>query len=184
VPKKLRCLLLCEDTEQERFFRPILERLFRRVYVEPRKRQGGASFVLQRLGHLAGYIRQYQQEAVALLVVIDGDSAGFQKRLEEIGETAGFTGAPWEEKIGRCVPCRNVETWEMWLCGKRDLDEKADYKPVFRQQVDRGETSARQAAEAWFSPLTPEEREEEQSLLPALSYGRKEVDRLGRFAKP
>jgi hypothetical protein len=140
--------------------------------------------VLQQLPRLAAYIRQHQQEAVALLVALDGDSAGFQKRLAEIGEAAGFTDAAWEKRIARCVPCRNVETWVMWLCGAREIDEQTDYKHMFQQQAERGEMSARKAAEAWFEPLTPEERQKEQGQLPALAYGRKEVDRLHQFAKP
>jgi hypothetical protein len=184
VPKRLRCLLLCEDAEQERLFRPILERQFRRIYVEPRKPRGGAGFVLQRLQRLAAYIRQYHQEAVALLVVIDGDKAGHRRRLEEISEAAGFTGAAWEKRIARCIPCRNVETWILWLCGARDLDEQADYKQVFRQQAEPAEMSARRAAESWFTALTAEEQQYEKGRLPALAHGRREVDRLSRFARP
>jgi hypothetical protein len=184
VPRKLRCWLLCEDIEQERLFRPILEGLSRqRVRVEPRKPHGGASFVLQQVGRLAGYIRQHKQEAVALLVVIDGDRAGFQKRLAEIGEAAGFSKASWEKKVARCVPCRNVETWVLWLCGERDVDEERDYKHVFRQRVERGEMSARTAAEAWFAPPMPEERQAEKKRLPALADGRTEINRLQRLAK-
>lgn len=183
MPKRLRCLLLCEDNEQERLFRPVLERHFRRIYVEPRKLHGGASFVLQRVEHLANYIRQRQQEAVGLLVVIDGDRTGLQGRLEEIRAAAGLTGATWERKIAQCVPSRNVETWAMWLCGAREIDEQTDYKETFRREVERGAMSAREAAEAWFSPLTPEERRIEEVRLPALAHGRKEVARLQSFAK-
>jgi hypothetical protein len=184
VKKRLTCLLLCEDIEQERLFRPILERQFRRIYVEPRKRRGGAGFVLQRLERLADYVRQHHQEAVALLVVIDGDRIGLERRLEAISTAAGFAGAAWEERIAKCVPCRNVETWALWLCGARDLDEETDYKPVFRQKVERGEISSRQAVNAWLTPLLPAERETERNRLPALAHGRNEIERLERFAKP
>jgi len=184
VQKKLRCLLLCEDIEQERLLRPIMERHFRRVYVEPRKPHGGASFVLQRVEQLANYIRQHQQEAVGLLVVIDGDKAGLQGRLEEIYAAAGLTRrAAWEKKIARCVPSRNIETWEMWLCGAREVDEQTDYKETFRREVERGAMSAPMAVEAWFAPLTPEQRQIEEVRLPALAHGRKEVTRLQQFAK-
>ena len=47
---RMRCSLLCEDVEQERFFRPILERVFgTRVNVEARKPAGGAPFVMAQL---------------------------------------------------------------------------------------------------------------------------------------
>ncbi len=184
MPKRLRCQLLCEDVEQERLFRPILERHFRRVYVEPRKARGGVSFVLQHIQRLADYIRQRHQEAVGLLVVIDGDTAGLQKRLEEIRTAAGFTGTAWEERIAICVPSRSVETWEMWLCGRRELDERTSYKEIYRREVERGTMSSRKAVEAWFAILTSEERQTEESWLPALSHGRREVDRLQGFAQP
>ena len=182
MQRKLRCLLLCEDIEQERLFRPILERHFRRVYVEPRKPRGGAGFVLQRLERMATYIRQHQQEAVGLLVVLDGDAVGLQGRLEAIGAAAGFTGAAWEKRIARCVPTRTVETWEMWLCGARQLDEKTDYKESFKREVVRGAMSARMAVEAWFTSLTADEKRSEGRLLPALAHGRKEIARLQGFA--
>jgi hypothetical protein len=183
VPKRLRCWLLCEDLEQERLFRPILERHFHRIHVEPRKPHGGASFVLQQVGRLANYIRRYHQEAVGLLVVIDGDTAGLQRRLEEIRAAADFAGAAWEEQIGTCVPSRSVETWEMWLCGEREVNEQTQYKQAFRREVERGAMSARRAVEAWLAPLTPEERQTEESRLPALAHGRREVNRLQQFAR-
>lgn len=184
MPERLRCWLLCEDVEQERLFRPILEHHFRRVYVEPRKPHGGASFVLQRVERLANYIRQYHQETVGLLVVIDGDTAGLQGRLKDIQAAAGFSGASWEGRIARCVPSRSVETWEMWLCGERQIDEQTSYKEAFRREMERGVMSSRKAVEAWFVPLTPEEAVTEEKRLPALAHGRKEVARLQRFAKP
>lgn len=182
MPKKLRCWLLCEDIEQERLFRPILERHFRRVYVEPRKARGGASFVLQRVGQLVSYIRQHQQEAVGLLVVIDGDATGLAGRLKELADAANLTGATWEQKIAKCIPCRSIETWELWLCGARSLDEQTSYKTEFRAKVEEGAMGARKAAEAWLD--VPPDREAEERSLPALVHGRKEIARLRELAEP
>lgn len=182
MPRRLRCWLLCEDVEQERLFRPILERHFHRVYVEPRKLHGGASFVLQQAGRLAEYIRRYHQEAVGLLVAIDGDSSGQQRRIEEIRAAAGLSGAAWEERIATCIPTRSVETWEMWLCGKREVDEQTSYKQIFQREVERGTMSSRQAVEAWFA-ATSQELKAEETRLPALAHGRRELDRLKRFVK-
>lgn len=176
MPRKLRCQLLCEDLAQEKLFRPILERLFdrRRVYVEPRLPNGGATFVLAQLLRRANYVRQRPQEAVGLLVVIDGDEQGLQRRLKEIEERLG---GDLDDRIAICVPTRNVETWKLWLCGIRDLDELLDYKDRFRNQM---ESSIRpgQIVEAWFAPLSEAQRQEEASRLPALAQGRKEIARL------
>jgi len=185
MPRRLRCFLICEDIEQEQFFRPILERISRRhPYVEARKPHGGASFVLQNVARWASYIRRHHQEAVGLLVVIDGDAAGLHRRLAEIGEAAGFTGAAWEERIARCVPCRCVETWEMWLCGEQEIDELASYKEAFRHEVEHGTMSSRRAVEAWFAPLSAAAQETEKSRLPALAHGRREIARLQTLAMP
>jgi hypothetical protein len=184
VLKKLRCLLLCEDIEQERLFRPILERHFRRIYVEPRKPHGGASFVLQKIERWATYIRQHHQEAVGLLVVIDGDATGLQGRLAALRAAAGSADTPWEQRIAICVPTRTVETWEMWLCGAHEIDEQIEYKARFRREVEQGSMTSRKAVEAWFAHLTPEAQETEEARLPALAHGRKEVARLQQFAKP
>jgi hypothetical protein len=182
VPRNLRCWLLCEDLAQEHLFRPILESQFRRIRVEPRKPHGGASFVLQQVKRLAAYIRQRPQEAVALLVVIDGDEAGHRNRLDEIRAAGGLGRAAWTRRIAVCVPCRNVETWALWLCGAEDLDEVSDYKAVFRREVERGTMSIRQAVEAWSAPLAEARRRAEERRLPSLTHGRREVARLDQLA--
>ena len=81
--------------------------------------------------------------------------AGRVERLAAIGEAAGFSGAPWEERIARCVPSRSVETWEMWLCGEREIDEQTSYKQTLSRDRRGGTKSARRAVEAWFAILTP-----------------------------
>jgi hypothetical protein len=185
VPDKLRCSLLCEDVEQERLFRPILERLFRRVRVEPRRPNGGFTFVFARLADACRYLRQRPDEAVGLLVVIDADAAGFHQRHEDIKtaiEEAGLSGKSLE-RMAVCVPARNVETWELWLCGLRDLNEREDFKNRFHREVEPA-IQRKQLVEAWFAPLSEEQRQAEAEILPALARGRAEVKRLERFSKP
>ncbi len=183
MPSKLRCQLLCEDLAQEKLFRPILERLFdrRRVYVEPRlPEKGGATFVLAQLPRLAKYVRQRRKEAVGLLIVIDGDELGLQGRLQEIEERLG---GDLDDRIAICVPTRNVETWKLWLSGIQNLDELADYKNTFRNQVEPTIRPS-QIVDAWFTYLSEAQRREEENRLPALAHGRKEIDRLKSKAAP
>jgi hypothetical protein len=183
VPGKLRCSLLCEDIAQEQLFRPILERLFHRVRVEPRKPNGGFTFVLARLLHAAQYIRQRPQEAVGLLVVIDGDETGLQGRLEEIGRVVRSAGFAHGEmgSIAVCVPSRNVETWKLWLHGLRDLDETTDYKSMARRALE--DLPKKQLVDAWFDPVSDEQNRLEAFLLPALVHGRTEIKRLQSVAR-
>lgn len=183
MPRKLFCLLLCEDTEQEQLFRPILERLFHRVYVEPRRPNGGFTFVLKSLAKVARYVRQRHQEAVGLLVVIDGDQSGFPGRRQEIEQKLRADGFDLKklDRMAICIPSRNVETWELWLCGFRDLDEHTDYKT--KRQSELKTIRRSQLLEAWFAPLSEEQRQLEEEILPALASGRIEIDRLKKLAK-
>jgi len=174
VQKKLRCLLLCEDAEHEWLFRPILNHLFHRVRVEPRRPNGGFTFVLARLADAAKYVRQRPQEAVGLLVVMDGDEVGFQKRLDAIHEVLREVGFDRQrlDKIAICIPCRNVETWELWLSGARDLDEQNNYKNRFHRDV-RPHLRRGELTEAWLAL-------EESLRLPALAHGREQIRHLHR----
>lgn len=176
--------MLCEDVEQERLFRPILERLFRRVRVEPRRRDGGFTFVLARLTDAVRYLRRRPDEAVGLLVVIDADDAGFHRRHEEIKKTIREVGLDVRslDRMAVCIPARNVETWELWLCGFRDLDEQTDFKKRFHREIEQG-SRRKQLVDAWFAPLSEDQRQAEATILPALAHGRAEVKRLERFSK-
>jgi hypothetical protein len=163
-----------------------LERLFReriRIRVEPRKSHGGFTFVLARLKEAALYVRRYHNESVGLLVVVDGDSAGFRRRLAEIRNVLREVGIVDEEpdRIAICIPTRNVETWALWLCGVSDLDEQTDYKSRYQQQF-KPRLSRYHLAEAWLT--TPRERlEAEAKSLPALVHGRAEIKRLRKLAR-
>jgi hypothetical protein len=187
VPRKLRCVLLCEDLEQERLFRPILEKLFgdQTVRVLRGKKTGGFTFVFNTaLAKEAKYVRQRPQEAVGLLVVVDGDQVGRKGRLDQIQEVlrlAGFeTRDKMPDRIAACIPSRNVETWELWLCGFRDLDEHTDYKVKLQRELKNIRRS--QLLEAWLFP-SDEQLQAEERTLPALAHGRAEIDRLKKLAK-
>jgi hypothetical protein len=184
LPTKLRCSLLCEDREQERLFRPLLERLLHRpIRVEPRKPHGGFTFVLARLKDAARYVRRRPQEAVGLVVVVDGNSVGFQERLTEIRKVLREVGIDdvQPERIAICIPTRNVETWAMWLCGESDLDEHTDYKSRYHRAF-KLEVGPRDLAKAWLT-TPPERLEAEKRCLPALVRGRAEIERLRKLAR-
>lgn len=186
MPARLRCSLLCEDNEHEQLFRPILERNGRvRVRVEPRRKEGGFPFVLARLADAARFLLYHPGEAVGLLVVIDADVEGFQRRNEKIRDAMYKAGLEDRhmDRVALCIPARNVETWELWLCGERDLDEQADFKSRFHREVKPG-LRPRQLVEAWFAELTAAQKKQETRILPALALGREEIRRLRNFSKP
>lgn len=114
-------------------------------------------------------------------MVVDGDSAGIKQRLKELDqrlEEAGSVKRDTKEKIATCVPSRTVETWELWLCGRHDLNEASDYKADFQMEKRKGRASADRAVKAWFSQLTEVDAKAESDCLPALAAGRSELRRL------
>jgi len=176
--------LLCEDLEQERLFRPILEELGP-VRVVRGKTTGGFTFVFKSaLKEEATYVRQRPKEAVGLLVVVDGDQVGSKGRLDQIQEVLRLVGFETKDKmpdrIAACIPSRNVETWLLWLGGRRELDEHTDYKT--KLQIELKNIRWSQLLEAWFLP-SEEQLRAEKATLPALASGRAEIDRLKKLAK-
>lgn len=189
MPHKLRYYLLCEDEGHEQLFRPILAGKRSggcRVHVEPRRKgkEGGFTFVLTRLKVAVAFLRRRAGEAVGLLVAMDADEIGFQRRYEDIKKALRKEGLDGKdlERVAICIPSRNVETWKLWLCGFRDLDEHKDFKKRFEREVKPG-LRVKQLVEAWCARLSEQEAQEEARVLPALAHGRKEVARLQQFAK-
>jgi hypothetical protein len=180
VPVTLRCELVCEDVEQEKLIRPLLARVLRcKVKVAPRKPAGGATFVLGRVAEAAKYLRQRPNETVALVIVIDGDELGLRGRLRDIGDrlsAAGLDPGELDERMVTFVPSRNVETWELWLSGRRDLNETTDYKHEAERVLGAG--SRRVLVDAWLVQLSPDDAAEERMKLPALAHARLELARL------
>ncbi len=186
MPGRLRCSLLCEDVGQEQLFRPLLEALLHRhirIRVEPRKPHGGFTFVLSNLKKSAQYILRHPNEDVALLVVVDGDRTGFRGRLAEVRAALREVGIHDEKpaRIAICVPTRNVETWKLWLCGARDLDEIVDNKARYQQEHKSG-VHRSQLVEAWLG-LTKEQLAAASERLPSLVHGRAEIERLRSLAR-
>jgi len=183
---KLRGALLCEDLEHERFFRRLLStRWFGegklRVERIPNNQGAGDAWVLERYAREVRYARSKRGESYALVVAIDGDRYKLQERLQQLDQKLSDESLPMRanaEKIAIFVPTRSIETWELWLCGNREVDENGDFKELFKAAEGRGEASARAAAAAWFD--TTEQNEIEQRRLPSLTAGRTEIERLDR----
>lgn len=186
---KLRGVLLCEDTEHERFFLHLLKKWFGRgkIRVEriPNRRGAGDAFVLANYARevrIARSIRN-RNESYALVVAIDGDRLKLQGRMHQLDQKLVDAGLPKRERtelIVICVPTWSIETWELWLCGDHEIDEEQELKTRFHKAQQHGEASAKSAAKAWFRALSSEEEVVEQHRLPSLTAGRVEVERLDR----
>lgn len=155
---KFRGALLCEDREQRDFFRKLLERKWfgkGRVRIHVSLNEGaGDAFVVARYAREVQLARQWRSENYALVVAIDGDRKKMQNRMLQLDrqlEKSGFDQRGKDEMIVICVPTRNIETWELWLCGDLSVDEGRDYKHRFEEAKRRGEVSTMAAVKSWFS---------------------------------
>lgn len=185
---KLRGVLLCEDREHESFFRRhLLKKWFGegklRVERIPNHQGAGDAWVLERYAREVQVARSKRGENYALVVAVDGDHFGLRERLRQLDKRLAEEDLPRREAgeaIAVFVPTRSIETWELWLCGDREVDERNDFKQRYQAALKRREASAKQAAAAWFESLPTEEALIEQQRLPSLSAGRKELRRLDR----
>lgn len=142
-------VLVCEDQQQETFVRRFLKRhlryeareLSRRLRVEKAQAGRGAAdqFVLERFPReVAAYRRQGGKRQTRLLVMIDGDSFGVERRTQHLATACRqkqIEPRKDTEQIVVLVPTWNIETWLYWL-GGHDVDEaKKDY-PRLQKESD------------------------------------------------
>ncbi len=115
-----------------------------------------------------------------LVVAVDGDRFGLRERMRQLGQKLADEELPQrgdDEMIVINVPTRSTETWELWLCGERDIDEDDDYKQEWRAAERHKKRLIRTAIEEWFSELSAEELEVEERTMPSLAAGRVELER-------
>lgn len=182
---RFRGVLLCEDQEHERFFRRLLGKWFGkgklRVHKIPNREGAGDAYVTANYAREVQLARRWRSENYALVVAIDGDRGKLQGRMDQLDrelDAAGLARRSDGELIVLFIPTRNIETWQLWLCGARDLDEERNYKPQHRDAERRGEVSPKLAAQRWFETLSENEKQLEKETLPSLSAARDEIRRL------
>lgn len=147
----IRWWLLGEDPEHERFALELARRLGLNkrpvnVVIAPAGAGAASAFVLKRYAHeVRVTIRRRPGERVAIIVMIDGDNVGLQKRKEQLEESlreAGEMTRQHEEPIVILVPTWSVETW--LLPRSPDVVESMDMKPRMRSpQLEHFEGAAR-----------------------------------------
>jgi hypothetical protein len=182
-----RGVLLCEDIEHERFFRRLLNRWFgrRKLRVNriPNREGAGDAYVIANYAREVQLARRWRFENYALVVAIDGDRKKLHGRMQQLDQELEDAGLPKrgnDEMIVVCVPTWSIETWELWLCGERDVEEETDCKRRFQDAERRGDASPRKAVESWFRDLSEGELRLEEETLPSVAAGRQEVQRLDR----
>jgi hypothetical protein len=152
VTDRVRVVLLCEDRDQERFFRRYCENKqldgSPRVKIAPNGSGSAEQWVRENFAKELKALRSYGKERVGLIVVVDGDTVGVnarKKQLDEAAKNGGVNTRTKTERVAICVPTRNIETWVYALCRDGDVTETADYsKIVTKEEKDK-------AASLWVS---------------------------------
>ena len=135
-------VLLCKDRQQETFVRRFLKPRYRarersrrlRVEMAPAGRGAADQYVLERFPReLAAYRRQAGKRQTRLLVMIDGDSSGVERRTQRFDDACRqkkIEPRKDSERIVVLVPTWNIETWLFWLEGHEVDETKKDYRKL------------------------------------------------------
>ena len=136
MKRKVQIVLLCEDTQHEAFVRRFLEEAgwsTRRLRVEkaPGGRGSAEQFVRVHFPReLGAYRRRRGAVAQALIVILDGDKKGAQRRHAELDEACRANRMDirqLDERVLVLVPTWNIETWIAYLGGQTVDEARRDY---------------------------------------------------------
>jgi hypothetical protein len=182
--QRRRLQVLCEDRETARFVEHIATRWGigerqRQIDTSPEGRGSGEQYVQRHFIEAIMAWRRVRHENVLLLIVIDGDNYGVQKRRNQLAQLLRDNQeVPISEKdpIAIIVPTWHIETWIAWLCGHRPIDEQIRYNGRdaagldVQHKIEHGVYTAKLAIAAWDPPAP-----DESTYVPSLTEARKEL---------
>lgn len=130
--RRVRKVLLCEDSQHEAFVRRFLKKRgldTRDLYVQ--KCPGGSAeqFVRERYPVELKALRTRHANS-ALIVVIDGDGEGVQRRRDQLADAcrdADINDRTVAEPVVVIVPTWNIETWLAYADGESVDETRGDY---------------------------------------------------------
>jgi hypothetical protein len=128
--RRVKVVLLCEDSQHEAFTRRFLNGMgwnTREIRVEKSPSAGGSAerWVRQRFPIELRWYRQ-RQAASALVAIVDADLRGVQDRITEFEDECKSVQIPFrksDEAVAIVVPKRNIETWIHYLNGEMVNEE-------------------------------------------------------------
>jgi hypothetical protein len=138
--RRVKIVLLCEDSQQEAFVRRFLEHSgwnTREIRVEKSPKAGGSAeqFVRNRFpAELTSFRRRNQRAASALITVIDADLKSVQERVNELETECNSQNVEfrtYREPVAIVIPKRNIETWIHYL-DREQVDETREYPKLDR----------------------------------------------------
>lgn len=143
--RRVRMVILCEDSQQEAFIRRFLKGMgwnTRELRVEKSPSAGGAAeqWVRERFpDELMVYRQRRKRAASALILMIDADRKNVADRITEIRSECRSRQVPFREDgeaVGLAIPKRNIETWIHYLNGAT-VNEQDVYPKLDRERECR-----------------------------------------------
>jgi hypothetical protein len=133
--RRVQCVLLVEDKQQEVFLTRLLRQLgvtgSLRTVPYPCGRGSGAAHVRDHFAEEVKAHRRFaKQRADGLLVALDADTRTVDechRDLQRALNASGERPRDSEEPIVLLVPKRAIETWIQYLNGTRPVDEETRY---------------------------------------------------------
>lgn len=140
--RRVKLVLLCEDSQHEAFARRFLEGMgwnTRELRVEKSPSAGGAAeqWVRNRFPVELKIFRERNHRAASgLVAIIDADTREVYERINELESVCRSTETPFRqtnEAVAVAVPRRNIETWIHYLNGT-EVNENDDYPKLERER--------------------------------------------------
>ncbi len=140
--RRVKIVLLCEDSQHEAFIRRFLKGMgwnTREIRMEksPSALGSAEQWVREKFPHeLMAYRQRRQRAASALIAMIDADNRDVQDRINEFREACISMQVAFradEEAVAIAVPKRNIETWIHYLSGQ-PVNEQDAYPTLERER--------------------------------------------------
>ena len=144
MSRNVQIVLLCEDKQHENFVRYFLKKMDRaktiritRVVRAPKGIGSAEQFVRSRFSEQLKLHRQGGHHASRVLVVmLDGDNHGVERRIQELDNACRDRGVPCrrsDEHVLVLVPTWRIETWLAYLGGGAVDEGRHDYPRLQRR---------------------------------------------------
>jgi hypothetical protein len=143
--RRVKIVLLCEDSQHEAFVRRFLEETgwdTREIRVQKSPKADGSAEQWVRMQfpiELKEYRQRSQRAASALIAVIDADLKSVQERINELKTECNAKQVEFRnggEAVAIAVPRRNIETWIHYL-NREQVDEIEEYPKLDRPRSCR-----------------------------------------------
>ena len=142
MSRRTQLVILCEDTQHEAFLRRFFStmkwpRPFRVVMAPPGEGAADAFVRQQFVKELREHHRRRDRVDRAVVVMVDGDAHGVERRIRELDNACRESDVPLrddKDRVAVFVPTWSVETWLAYLDGETVTQDRKDYPRLRRER--------------------------------------------------